>query len=186
MNNHGLAWAKWTTTIVVFHSKEQSLAVLPFSCFEANVLSVLIWHDDSKSNVYIGKVHLGKGVRAKSFAFVDTTVLTCWHHSCKHPTVHSWECPSKGIDLGMGGVSYVDDHDSNAPYCSTIAIHFGRFHWPKYRYLIGVGDINLHYTMLVRKNSLGQIYIGLEHSCLNPTTMYITYIENTLHSSSWY
>ena len=32
VNNHGLAWAKWTTIIVVFHSKGQSLTVLPFSC----------------------------------------------------------------------------------------------------------------------------------------------------------
>ena len=31
---YGLAWAKWTSTIVVFHKRErQSLMVLPFSCY---------------------------------------------------------------------------------------------------------------------------------------------------------
>ena len=42
VNSHEMARAKWTTTIVVFHKKEQSLMVLPFSCllrsFEFNFL----------------------------------------------------------------------------------------------------------------------------------------------------
>ena len=33
VNSHGLAWAKCTTTIIVFRSKGQSLTILPFSCF---------------------------------------------------------------------------------------------------------------------------------------------------------
>ena len=33
VNSHGLTWAKWTSTIVVFHKRGHSLMVLPFSCF---------------------------------------------------------------------------------------------------------------------------------------------------------
>ena len=34
VNRHGLAWAKWTAIIVIFHNTGQSLTVPPFSCFE--------------------------------------------------------------------------------------------------------------------------------------------------------
>ena len=33
VDSHTLAWAKWTTIVIVFHKKGQSLTVLPFSYF---------------------------------------------------------------------------------------------------------------------------------------------------------
>ena len=34
VNSHGLAWAKWTSIIIVLHNRGQSLTVLPFSCYD--------------------------------------------------------------------------------------------------------------------------------------------------------
>ena len=59
VNSHGLAWAKWTSIIVVFHSKGQSLTVLPFSCFykkkgpckEWMEHSLYVWGVDHTSHV---------------------------------------------------------------------------------------------------------------------------------------
>ena len=50
VNSHGLAWAKWTTTIVVFHSTGQSLTVLPFSSYLEVVTKILISFDESVEN----------------------------------------------------------------------------------------------------------------------------------------
>ena len=57
VNSHGLAWAKWISTIVVFHKRAQSLTVLPLSCsflsgYEVVKLSlikfILSWVDDAE------------------------------------------------------------------------------------------------------------------------------------------
>ena len=40
VNSHGMAWAKWTSTILVFHTRGQSLTVLPIFCWMCLVLRI--------------------------------------------------------------------------------------------------------------------------------------------------
>ena len=44
VSSHGLAWAKWTAPVVVFHSKRQSLTSLLFSCFALCGLTKCMFH----------------------------------------------------------------------------------------------------------------------------------------------
>ena len=61
VNSHGLAWAKWTSTIMVFHKRGESLTVLPFSCYlykfwkfiYVNVFLLPTWGDYKDVQCYL-------------------------------------------------------------------------------------------------------------------------------------
>ena len=70
VNSHGLAWVKWTITIIVFHKKRQSLTVLLFSCLEKSRLG------PTKHDAYFGSQR--------------SLIWTLAYNCMRHPLANCW------------------------------------------------------------------------------------------------
>ena len=94
VNSHGLAWAKWTPTIVAFHKRGQSLTVLLFFfCFFCVWIELSHFNSGHKRKLYgniesrlesvrmFDKFHLTFNFTSKSVAwhFLETNLNVNWH-----------------------------------------------------------------------------------------------------------
>ena len=92
VNNHGLAWAKWTTTIIVFHSKGQSLTVLPFSCFIPSMLLKLVVHNlKRKSHTFLYSLNNNTTSLRHFVIFDEKTTPSIRQPFCDPQTCHTKE-----------------------------------------------------------------------------------------------
>ena len=48
VNSHGLTWAKWKSTIIIFHKRRQSLTVLLFFCLVTQLIQLVDFGPTSK------------------------------------------------------------------------------------------------------------------------------------------
>ena len=105
INSHGLAWAKYTTTIVIFHKKGQNLTVLPFSCWHSIWLRARSHMDSHYTWGSVTTLHEFGGVLGRTLDTFFWALTISWSRLL----ARVWSGPRvESSNLQFSGVRYLE------------------------------------------------------------------------------